>query len=230
MLVEVPPAHPFGRLRFISKFPSKKNSVYLVERGEKKYILKLYSSDRWENEYKVLKSAYDLGLAVPEPIEAKDRAILMQFIEGNTVNDYLGTDLMNDMVLRVASWLARFHLAFFDNGNVLLKSDAILKNFIVSDRIYGIDFELSRMGKPEEDVGEAISYILDTDPMFTEDKFRLSCKFMRRYEKESGIRLNDIEDSIAKSLIEAAGFRTGQREIILKKAKDIIVLKPFERC
>ncbi|CAJ35304.1 phosphotransferase [Methanocella arvoryzae] len=224
------PWHPFGDLSVIRKFPSKKNHVYLVDIEGKRMILKLFTSDRCANEFRVLSQAYDVGIPVPKPYEMRDRAILMEYVVGRTVNDLVESGCRNDLVLGVASWLARFHRIFIDDdGKVLLKSDAIFKNFIVADRIYGIDFELSRPGNPEEDVGEAISFLLDTNPMFTDEKIRLARSFIERYEDESGIKLNDIEDSIAKSLIEAAGFRQGQRELLLKKAKDLIVLRPFSR-
>jgi len=224
------PWHPFGDLTIIRKFPSKKNHVYLVDIGGKRLIMKLFTSDRSANEFKVLGQAYNLGIPVPRPYELRDRAILMEYLVGKTVNELVESENRYDLVLGVASWLARFHRAFMgEDGKVLLKSDAIFKNFIVADRIYGIDFELSRPGNPEEDVGEAISFLLDTNPMFTDDKIRLAHNFIQLYEAESGIKLNDIEDSIAQSLIEAAGFRTGQRELLLKKAKDLIVLRPFSR-
>lgn len=224
------PWHPFGDLTVIRKFPSKKNRVYLVDADGKRLILKLFTSDRCANEFRVLRQAYDIGIPVPRPVEMRDRAILMEYVVGKTVNEIVETEKRYDLVLGVASWLARFHRALIDEeGKVLLKSDAIFKNFIVADRIYGIDFELSRPGNPEEDVGEAISFLLDTYPMFTDDKIRIAHSFIKTYEAESGIKLNDIEDSIAKSLIEAASFRPGQRELLLKKAKDLIVLKPFSR-
>jgi tRNA A-37 threonylcarbamoyl transferase component Bud32 len=224
------PWHPFGDLSIIRKFASKKNHVYLVDLDGKRMIMKLFTNDRCANEFRTLGQAYDVGIPVPRPYEMRDHAILMEYIVGKTVNDLLEVERRYDLVLGVASWLARFHRMFQDDdGKVLLKSDAIFKNFIVADRIYGIDFELSRQGNPEEDVGEAISFLLDTNPMFTDDKIKLAHSFIRHYEDESGIKLNDIEDSIAKSLIEAASFRPGQRELLLKKAKDLIVLRPFSR-
>lgn len=222
--------HPFGDMQVLSMFQSKKNKVYLVERAGERLVMKLFLNDRCQNEYNTLKTAFDKGLAVPEPVEMRDNALLVKYIEGKTINELMEIDIRPDLVLGVASWLARFHRTFYtDNGQVLLKSDAIFKNFIVADRIYGIDFELSRLGRPEEDVGETLSFLLDTYPMFTDDKIRLAHNFIRQYETLSGIRLNNIEDSIAKSLIEASSFRPGQRELLLRKAKDMIVLKPFSR-
>ncbi|HEY3273767.1 MAG TPA: phosphotransferase [Methanocella sp.] len=221
---------PFEGLTPVTKFLSRKNSVYLVERGGERFILKIFASDRSDNEYRVLRDAYNAGIPVPRPVERKDRAILMEYVEGRTVNDLIDEGAGPEPVLGVVSWLARFHRTFLDeDGQVLLKSDAIFKNFIVADRVYGIDFELARRGRPEEDVGEAISFLLDTNPMFTEEKYRLAFAFINRYQDESGIILQDIEHSIAHSLIEAASFRPGQQELIYRKAKDLIVLKPFSR-
>ncbi len=229
-MVDEVSAFPFYGLTLVTRFLSRKNNVYLVRRGDERLILKVFSSDRSDNEYKVLRDAYNAGIPVPRPVEQNGPAILMQYVEGKTVNDLVDEGAGPEPVLGVASWLARFHRRFIgEDGQVLLKSDAIFKNFIVADRVYGIDFELSRPGRPEEDVGEAISFLLDTNPMFTEDKYRLSFAFIKRYEAESGIILQDIENSIAQSLLEAASFRPGQQELIYRKAKDLIVLKPFSR-
>ncbi|OPY30219.1 MAG: putative bifunctional tRNA threonylcarbamoyladenosine biosynthesis protein [Methanocella sp. PtaU1.Bin125] len=229
-MTEAAPEVPFDGLTLVKKFASRKNSVYLVERENRPLVMKIFSSDRYKNEYCVLQAAYSAGVPVPRPVDQKGKAILMEYVDGPTVNDLIDREQRTDLVLDVASWLARFHRAFATGEDeVLVKSDAIFKNFIVADRVYGIDFELARWGRPEEDVGETISFLLDTAPMFTEDKYRLAYSFIKRYEAESGIILDNIEDSIAKSLIEAASFRPGQRELIYRKAKDLIVLKPFSR-
>jgi tRNA A-37 threonylcarbamoyl transferase component Bud32 len=220
---------PFEGLTVVRQFPSRKNKVYLVERGGWRLVLKVYENDRCRNEAEALLAARKAGIAVPDIIDVGDRALLMELIPGKSVNDYLGTPGMEEKVLGVADWLATYHKEFRSGDLVRIKSDAIFKNFIVSDRIYGIDFELSRRGRPEEDVGEAISFLLDTNPMFTEEKYRLAYAFINRYQKESGIILQNIENSIAHSLIEAASFRPGQQELIYRKAKDLIVLKPFSR-
>lgn len=218
---------PFAGLSVVRKFPSRKNAVYLVDRGRWRLVLKLYDNDRWKNEAEALISARKAGISVPEVIEVKEKALLMEFIPGRSVNDYLGTGRMARAVLCVADWLAAYHKAFRRGDEVRLKSDAIFKNFIVSDRIYGVDFELSRMGRPEEDVGEALAYLLDTDPMFTDEKLCLGLEFIGRYERESGIGLRDIDAHVADSLREAAVFRPRQSELLLKKAGEIKASMPF---
>jgi tRNA A-37 threonylcarbamoyl transferase component Bud32 len=218
---------PFSGLSVVKKIPSKKNAVYLVERGGWRLVLKIYESDRWKNEAEALADARKMGLAVPGVVEVEEKALLMEFIPGKSVNDYLETSHMAEAVLGVADWLAKYHKAFRSGDEARLKSDAIFKNFIVSDRIYGLDFEGSRMGRPEEDVGEALAYLLDTDPMFTEEKFELGRRFIGQYEKTSGIVLKNIEAHIGNSLREAARFRPARRELLIKMAGEVEASLPF---
>jgi tRNA A-37 threonylcarbamoyl transferase component Bud32 len=212
---------PFEGIDIIERFPSRKNAVYLAERDGKRVVLKLFENGRCRNERDIIELSRQSGILVPEVLEATDNALLLEFIPGRTVNDYLETDRMDETVMEVAAWLAGFHRAFRSGDKVRIKSDAIFKNFIVSDYVYGLDFELSRIGMPEEDIGEAMAYLLDTDPMFTEKKFDMCHSFIARYEKGSRIRLCDIEKYIASSLREAADFRPSQKEQLLKRAKDI---------
>jgi len=217
----------FSGIVIIRKFMSRKNAVYLVDRDGLRLVLKIYDSDRWKNEAEALRSARQAGIAVPRVVEVKEKALLMEFVPGKPVNDYLETGRMREAVLGVADWLASYHKAFRSGDEVRVKSDVIFKNFIVSDRVYGLDFEGSRAGRPEEDVGEALAYLLDTDPMFPAEKFRLGREFVGRYEKAAGIPLKDIDAYVAKALEEAAIFRPGQMELLRKKAGDIRVTRPF---
>lgn len=226
-MIDELPGNPFSGLSLVKKFPSKKNSVYLVERDSRRLVLKLYDNDRCAYEYSVLKVCRDEGIAVPEPLELKGNALLMEYVKGELANDYVNTPGMGDVVLDIASWLALFHSTFCYGERSLLKSDVNFKNFIVGDRLYGLDFELSKLGKSEADVGDAIAYLISTYPMFTDEKFELALAFIVRYEEDSGIALLDIDSSVAASLREASNFRPSQHDILLKKAEEIVSLKPF---
>ena len=223
----IEPVQPFEGLTFKRRFQSRKNDVYLVERDKKRMVLKLYRNDRCQRELDALNAAIEAAIPVPRPIEIGEKALLLEYIPGLMVNDYLGTSRMEAMVLGVADWLALFHRAFYADDTVRLKSDAIFKNFIASDRIYGIDFELSGRGSPAVDVGEALAYFLSTYPMFVSDKFILSRSFIERYENGSGIQLHDVDLRIADSLREEARFRPTQRLLLLEKAAEIETLRPF---
>jgi tRNA A-37 threonylcarbamoyl transferase component Bud32 len=122
------PVLPFDGLTLVTRFLSRKNNVYHVRRGDEKLILKVFSSDRSDSEYRVLRDAYNAGIPVPRPVEQNGQAILMQYVEGRTVNDLVDEGAGPEPVLGVASWLAQFHRRFLgENGQVLLKSDAIFK-------------------------------------------------------------------------------------------------------
>jgi tRNA A-37 threonylcarbamoyl transferase component Bud32 len=228
-LIDDLPEQPFPGLTLIKKFPSKKNRVYLVERDDRRLVLKLYDNDRCGHEYSILKVSHSEGIAVPEPMEIRGKAMLMEYVEGTLANDHVNEPDMWDVVLDIASWLAVFHSTFRYGGLSLLKSDANFKNFIVADRLYGLDFELSKPGRPEADVGEAIAYLLSTYPVFTDEKFELSRSFIERYKEESAIKPGDTDAFVAASLRQEAEFRRSQREILLKKAEEILSAKPFTR-
>jgi tRNA A-37 threonylcarbamoyl transferase component Bud32 len=201
--------------------------VYLVDRDGRRLVLKLYDNDRCPYERSVLKVARDEGIAVPELIETGERALLMEYVEGPLANDHLDWPDLWDVVLDIASWLALFHRTFSFGDQVLIKSDMNFKNFITGDRLYGLDFELSRRGRAEEDIGDAVAYLLSTYPLFTDEKFEMSLSFMELYEEESGIRLGDIDTFVASSLREEAQFRPSQHDILLKKADEILASTPF---
>lgn len=190
-------------------------------------VLKIFENDRLKTEVETLRMARRSGIAVPGVVDVADRALLMDLVPGRTVNEYLETPEMGDKVLAVAGWLAAFHAAFRAGDTVCVRSDAILRNFIVADRVYGIDFELAHRGSPEEDVGETLAYLLDTDPMFSGEKFALGKRFISRYEKESGIPLKNIDSFIGRSLREAARFRPRQSPLLMDWAGEIEASYPF---
>jgi hypothetical protein len=76
---------PFEGLTLVTRFLSRKNSVYLVRRDGERFILKVFASDRADHEYRVLQDAYDAGIPVPRPVKLMGRSILMQYIEGRTI-------------------------------------------------------------------------------------------------------------------------------------------------
>src|SRR5512146_1619419 len=100
---------PFEGLTIVRQFPSRKNKVYLVEREGWRLVLKVYDNDRCRNEEEALRAAREAGIAVPDIIDASERALLMELIPGRSVNDYLETPGMAEKVLGVAGWLATYH-------------------------------------------------------------------------------------------------------------------------
>ncbi|MFP4545850.1 MAG: protein kinase, partial [Methanomassiliicoccales archaeon] len=110
---------------------------------------------------------------------------------------------------------------FLEGERTLIKSDSKLKNFIWRGEVVGVDFEMAREGSPVEDIGEVCSQILDTDPMFTPDKYRLCGEFLREYVALTDLELKGLKDSVLLSLREAANFRPDQRGYLHSKVEEL---------
>ena len=88
-------------------------------------------------------------------------------------------------------------------------------------KIWGVDFEESRKGKPIEDISVMCSSILTTDPMFTKKKFELAHIFVEYYHKLTGYGVDNLAYYITKSLEIAANYRPSQKKILILEATKI---------
>ncbi len=120
-----------------------------------------------------------------------------------------------------ADWLAAFHDHFKTDNGFRIRGDCSLRNFILKDGIWGVDFEESRIGKPVEDVASLCASILSTDPMFTTEKFKLCQKFLEAYNKSAKWSLDKINDEIGYALLERIQWRPKDEENLRKYAKNI---------
>ncbi len=211
--------------RVVGRFPSRKNSVMLLDLGARRVVLKLFSEPFIENarkEYEILKAAHLKGLNVPEPYCLREKAVFMEYLDGENLCDLVNESPREEHATLIARWFSEFHHAFRNGDNFLLKSDSILRNFIYKGKLWAVDFEEACSGDPAQDIGEVCASILDTNPMFTPGKFSLSRRLIDSYEKFSGLKIKDrIDHLISVALLEAAGRRPEQREYLVEKAKAI---------
>ena len=178
------------------RFSSKKNSVAYVTYENKPRVLKWYApafKQQMETEYNVLKKG-SLKLDIPHPysIDTKNHVLVMSCIFGNNL-----CDLINDasvaykdkthLITLLSEWFASFHTFFKKEGEFFIRGDAGLRNFIVKNRIWGVDFEEFRRGKPIEDVADMCSSLLTTDPMFHREKFQFCELFIKRWDFRTDI-------------------------------------------
>jgi thiamine kinase-like enzyme len=105
----------------------------------------------------------------------------------------------------------------------IIRGDSILRNFIVTDRIWGVDFEESRAGNPTEDIGSICSSILSTDPMFTNEKFLLCKWFIKSYKIYVKWNVNNINNEIANALLERIQWMPEQENLLRDYSKIIRV-------
>ena len=125
------------------------------------------------------------------------------------------------LVILLADWFLKFHSFFKTGDGFRIRGDSILRNFVFNDRIWGVDFEESRMGSPVEDIAGMCASILTTGPMFTKEKSRLCKKFIDAYVKKAPGRILNINNEIAYALLEKIQWRPDEEEILRKYSKEI---------
>ena len=174
------------------KLKSKKNTVAYVTIDKKPRILKWYVpglKKNMENEYKVLnKAKSDIDIPRIYEKDEKNNCLIMNYIMGENL-----CDLINDkdtsfeekqrLIILLSEWYHKFHNYFKNDEKFLIHGDPTLRNFIFTDRIWGVDFEEVRTGKPVEDIAGICASILSTEPMFTKEKYKLCSILIDNYLK-----------------------------------------------
>lgn len=205
-------------------FESKKNTVaYVLSNGQPR-VLKWFVPGLQQNmdiEYSVLKKGFS-NLPIPAPFEkdADNHVLVMSYIVGKNM-----CDIMNDattsfeekqkVVDLLAEWFVRFHTFFRTEDGFRIRGDATLRNFILNNnQVWGVDFEESRMGKLSEDLATLSASLLTTDPMFTDEKFRLCDRFLETYRKLAKWTVENISAEIAYALLERIQWRPNDEELL----------------
>lgn len=213
------------------RFVSKKNTVaYVVLNGQPR-ILKWFVpglKQNMENEYSILKKGFS-NLTIPSPFEkdSENNVLVMSYIMGENVCDILNDpqkilDEKIKVVHLLADWFRNFHSFFKSEDGFRLRGDANLKNFILSrGRIWGVDFEESRIGKPSEDLATLCVSLLSSDSMFTDEKFHFCQIFLDAYRKSVQWDVNQINTEISYALLERIQWRPNDEEVLRKYANII---------
>jgi len=213
------------------QFKSKKNTVgYVVLNGQAR-ILKWYVPGLKKNmdaEYEILKKG-SLELSMPLPLEkdTENYVLVMSYIVGENVCDLINDQRVpfeekKQVIDLLAEWLVKFHALFKSEEGFRIRGDPSLRNFILSrGRIYGVDFEESRIGKPVEDVAGICGSILSTDPMFTDEKYQLCQQFLDTYRRSVTWPVKNVNAEIAYALLERIQWRPKDEELLRKVAVKI---------
>lgn len=211
-------------------FESKKNTVAYVTLNGKPRILKWFVPGlkrQMETEYSVLKNG-EANLHIPYvyEIDKENNVLVMSYIMGENLCDVINDEMATTnekkrLMVLLAEWFVRFHTKFKTADEFRIRGDATLRNFILADHIWGMDFEESRVGRPIEDIGGMCSSILTTDPMFTHEKFQLCQIFIESYSKSVKWNLENVNKEIAYALLERIQWRPDDEEILRKRSKQI---------
>ena len=212
------------------EFKSKKNTVAYVTLDNKPRVLKWYvpgKTKQMNAEISVIKKGSSkLNIPVIHEIDEKNNVLIMGYITGENLCDIINDkdtsfDEKQRLIVLLAQWFLDFHNHFKQNEKFLIHGDPSLRNFIFTDRIWGVDFEESRIGKPEEDIAGMCSSILSTTPMFTKWKFLLCREFIDYYSEFTKWTLNDINSEIAYVLLEKIQFRPKEEDILREYSSKI---------
>jgi len=212
------------------KFDSKKNTVAYVTIDDKPRVLKWFVPGlkrQMKTEYNILKNGTSkINIPAIHEMDEKNNVIIMSYITGKNLCDILNdekTEIIEKerLIVLLAEWFFDFHKFFKKEENFQIRGDSNIRNFIYNDRIWGVDFEESRIGKPVEDIAGLCASILTTDPMFTNEKFRLCKLFIESYKKLAPGRVENINDEIAYCLLEKIQYRPDDEDILRKYNKII---------
>jgi tRNA A-37 threonylcarbamoyl transferase component Bud32 len=199
---------------FIQRFRSKKNIVVHLlvnSRNQIKRInlvAKLFVTGYYKNEIKILRMCYEGGLQVPQIIGAKNGVILMDYIPGETLTEYVNKTFASNIIDILAKWYYKFHQI-----TGMVKEDPRLRNFIFNqDTLFGLDFEEAHIGHWIIDIAGVSASLLDTDPIYDKRKRALAWRLLETYLGLCNLKRNpeiDMQfvDKIAETLEKTSYWR-----------------------
>jgi tRNA A-37 threonylcarbamoyl transferase component Bud32 len=212
------------------KLQSKKNTVAYVTLKNKQRILKWFVPGlkrQMHIEYSILKKGSSkLNIPTVYKMDEENNVLILGYIVGENLCDIINNennsaDEKQRLMVLLADWFVKFHNFFKTEDQFQIRGDSTLRNFILTDRIWGLDFEESRIGNPVEDIAGMCSSILSTDPMFTSEKLQLCKLFLESYTKHAPGRIKNVNDEIAYALLEKIQWRPEDEETLRKYSKKI---------
>ena len=211
-------------------FFSRKNSVFRSLCGERQVVVKVFTNDAADaalKEYSVLETCQTKDVLAPTPIELKEAVIVMEYVEGPTLAEFLdaawrgsgnradGHSQIKAVAESLGAWLADFHGAF---DYTLSRGDASIRNFIISCKgVVGIDFEESGEREVIDDLGEACASVLSMRPMFSRESEEFCRCMVEAYvSKAEPARITRLNEAAACALERYAKFRNDGDEMVRK--------------
>ena len=120
---------------------------------EKKLVV-----ERLRSESRIMERLISEGISVPTifSVNPAENSIIMEFIDGLTLERALRTDAFNSHLEDLANLLSKIHSLGVIHG------DPTTSNFLVKDRLYAIDFGLSSMSEDPEDRASDLRVFLES--------------------------------------------------------------------
>lgn len=206
-------------IKSVRHFQSKKNQVSLINftlNGKlRKIIVKNFIWGEIKREENILRLCRKKGLPVPEIVGKNKRTLFYEYIDGKNLKPLIKK---YKYIKKLLEWIAAFHKSFYWNHKTLLKGDIRFQNFILkNNKIYGLDFEESKIGLPEEDISDFIVSLLEED----KNNLQIMPKLLNIYFEKSGIKLNGLKKYILKNISQRIIWMPEEKEKYLGMIKSV---------
>ena len=142
-------------------------------------------------------------------VRVEEPVILYRWVNGETLCDLLeqaeGSPGRERRFRRAIPLLCRWLGEFYEAAGGMVLGDAHLRNFLLFSRVlerrlYGVDFEACRPGRPEEDAARLAVFTLTYDPALTDVKRRLAEELLRGLCRELGLSPAWLEQELSREL------------------------------
>ena len=153
-----------------------------------------------------------------------NNVLIMNYIPGKNLCDIINDEnekfnSKKKIIIGLATWFKKFHDFYKTDVNNYIRGDSILRNFIFTDQVWGLDFEEFRIGKIEEDIAFLCTSILTTNPEYTNEKYQLCRLFIETYSKNLLINYKGFMKELTYSILHTM-IQRGM-DFSKKKAEEI---------
>jgi len=188
---------------------SKRNTVYRVYDGDTTYIKKEYTCNKNQIiEEEMLDFLMDKGVLVPKIMSKGNRYLLLEDLGETTLLDWFeraeseNLNQYDEIVYNICDFLKSFYTNMKDKyGYQMSLYDMNFRNFIlVNNKIYRVDFEETKKGSIEQDLGKLLAFSTMYDPPRTTWKLEFKEKLLKGILKEFSLREDELLEEEEKEL------------------------------
>ena len=199
----------------MDRFISKRNQVFLQDGV---VIKKFPGRESAETEARILREYYDVGIAVPKVLEQRETELVLEYIPGETIPDFLARmgptpddDLLWKAAAGLCAWFKCFYEAVDHTKSKEIRGDVNGRNFIITGRgVISVDFEERVIGRAEQDIGRLLAFICTYNFDEVYAKRQLARLFKQEVEKRLCLFMPEI---LKQFRLELAAMKKRRRNI-----------------
>ena len=173
-------------------FKSKRNQVFLSDGLITKRVSRPESA---KAEAEFLRELHRAGVRVPGVIEQCGNEIIMEYLPGETLPDFISRmesapdeAALHSAARRLCLWFEHFYAAVNHPQSGEIRGDVNGRNFIfMDDSVASVDFEGRVYGAMEQDIGKLLAFIHMYNPAQTSIKRRFVRLFKQAAQEKLGL-------------------------------------------